>query len=185
LPPVAWAFAMIALPSAPTTYHLEVRPWPFVSPAAWSPETSYSGWLLYVTCFAPPWRVIVPNVPVTPAPPLTVSPASSVNGGQESTQPVLHALVVAVSGVNRYRVLPSSPVRNLPSLSLSPSSTSDASAPCEAPAEGGVVAAVDGGSCVAAVPGVAVAPVPALLQAANRSALAAKAAMRFRLIRLR
>src|SRR5262245_58490469 len=114
----------------------------------------------------PSWRAIVANAPVTPSPPLTVSPPSRVNAGHESMQPALQLLVVAVSGVKRYRVLPSSPVRNMPSPATVASSTLYASAAWEASGGASVVA----GGCVAAVVvGAAVPPVPALLHAATSS----------------
>src|SRR6476660_9758237 len=131
----------------------------------------------------PSERVTVVNVPLTPEPPLTVSPASSVNGGQESTQPVLHALVVAVSGLNMYSVLPSSPVRNLPYLVLLPRAISYAVADWDASAEAAALAATEAAGCVAAVVGAVVWPVPAL-HAANRRALAASTPTRFRRIRV-
>src|SRR6476646_1862290 len=127
----------------------------------------------------PSERVTVVNVPLTPEPPLTVSPASSVNGGQESTQPVLDAPFVDVSGLNMYSVLPSSPVRNLPYLVLLPRAISYAVPDWDASAEAAALAATGAGGCVAAVVGAVVWPVPAL-HAANRRALAARTPTRFR-----
>jgi hypothetical protein len=47
----------------------------------------------------PSSRAIVANEPVTPGPPVTVSPASSVNGGQFVAHCPLHALLPGVSFV--------------------------------------------------------------------------------------
>src|SRR5436309_7306433 len=123
----------------------------------------------------PSWRAMVVNAPVTPAPPLTVSPASSVNGGQEAAQSPLQLLAVFVSGVNMYSDLPSSPVRYWPSVASWATSTSYASAPPDAPAPSVAIDVAPG--CVAAVVGAVVAP-PALLQAASRSAAPARSVPR-------
>src|SRR5438876_3019515 len=119
----------------------------------------------------PSWRVIVAKVPVTPSPPLTVSPFLSVNGGQVVAQSPLQLLALVVSGLNMYSDLPSSPTRCWPSAPASARSTSYASAPADAPPPS-VAPAVAAG-CVAAVVGAEVA-LPALLQAASRSAAPAR-----------
>src|SRR5438445_805552 len=79
-------------------------PWPFLSPGFASPENVYTGWPFTTTCFVPSARVS--TVTGSPAMVLGGVPVA-VSGGHRVSQPALHALVVAESGLNAYRVLPS------------------------------------------------------------------------------
>ena len=67
-----------------------------------------------MTCLEPSSRLITSSAPVTPAPALSWSLESTVNGGQFVAQSPLQVLFPAVSLLKVYSVLPSSPVRNLP-----------------------------------------------------------------------
>src|SRR5580700_8038880 len=97
-------FAAGALPEVVTSCHNPpnaFRPLPLACPGAVSPTKVYSGCPSKVACVEPSERVIVPNVPVTPA-----AVTGPVTGGQFCAQVPLHFDVVDVSGANEYSVKP-------------------------------------------------------------------------------
>src|SRR5262245_54911199 len=121
-----------------------------------------------VTWSLPSSRVIVPRVPVTPAPAVTSSSMLTVSGGQLSAQPPVHALVVPESFPNTYRDLPALPVRYLPSVALV---ARFRVVPAGAWVAGAGVDAAVVGAAVGAGVGAGVAPPPPA-HAAKRAALA-------------
>jgi hypothetical protein len=93
-----------AVPEVVTSCHrppAAFRPLPLACPGAVSPTKVYSGCPSKVACVEPSERVIVPNVPVTPA-----AVTGPVTGGQFCAQVPLHFDVVDVSGANEYSVKP-------------------------------------------------------------------------------
>ena len=71
------------------------RPLPVACPGAVSPTKVYSGCPSKVAWAEPSERLIVPNVPVTPA-----AVTGPLTGGQLAAQVPLHLDVVGVSGAN-------------------------------------------------------------------------------------
>ena len=100
--------AVIAVPFGETNHHRAPKaltPCPLVSPAAWSCANMYSGCLLYVTCFEPSERVVVPSMfPVTPAPACALP--DTVSGGQAAAHAPLQLDWPFLSARNRYSDLP-------------------------------------------------------------------------------
>lgn len=69
---------------------------------------------LYVTCFVPSLRVIIPSFPGTPAG--NVNGPLAVNGGQIVAHLPVQLLTFGVSFVNRYNVLPALSVSTAPTF---------------------------------------------------------------------
>src|SRR6202046_5340916 len=93
-----------ALPDVVTSCHsppAAFRPLPLACPGAVSPTKVYSGCPSKVAWTEPSERLIVPNVPVTPA-----AVTGPVTGGQFCAHVPLHLDVVDVSGANEYSVKP-------------------------------------------------------------------------------
>src|SRR5580704_6251481 len=93
-----------AVPELVTSCHTPpaaFRPLPLACPGAVSPTKVYSGCPSKVAWTEPSARLIVPNVPVTPA-----AVTGPVTGGQFCAHVPLHFDAVDVSGANEYSVKP-------------------------------------------------------------------------------